>query len=66
MALGQLKISEADKAAEDNSKPGRVKKWLARIKLEDEYADEEGAVPTYCAGLYYTISLDLRARFHFV
>ena len=38
-----LRISEVDKAAEDNSKAGRVKSWLKMKKLKDKYADEEGS-----------------------
>ena len=50
MALDQLRISEADKAAEDNSKPEKVKRRLAMKKLKDKYADEEGSVPTHGQG----------------
>ena len=50
--LDQLRICEDDKAAEDNSKAGRAKRRLARKKLEDEYADEEGSVHRYGAGLH--------------
>ena len=44
--------NEAEKAAENNSMAGRVKRQLARKKLGDEYTDEEGSIPTYGAGLH--------------
>ena len=47
MAFDHLRISEADKAAKNNSMAGRVKRRLARKKLKDEYADKERSVPTY-------------------
>ena len=51
MALDQLRISKAEKVAENNSKAEKVKRRLARRKLEDEYEDEEESVPTFAAGL---------------